>query len=91
MKIEEVLDAVYETRLLVFLECNGESSECETQNSHHFHQVLLTPRQFKKVSDAIITKITKDPTLKEGKELIEMRLSNAIFDAKPFDGLSSTL
>lgn len=94
MDLEEVLSAINETRLLVFLECNSEKSECEEEDfgkinpKHHFHQVRLTARQFKKMSDAVITKETPDPTLKDGYNMAELRLGGT-FDATPFEGLSS--
>jgi hypothetical protein len=58
-------------RLLVFLECDGEECEDDAKNVHnadyrHFHQVKLTPRQFKRVSEAIILREREDPELKPG-------------------------
>lgn len=89
MKIEEMLDAINETRLLVFLECNGASSECEWENdSHHFHQVILTAKQFKKMGDACITDEKSDPELKPRYKLATLQLDHTLAP-EPFEGLSS--
>ena len=89
MRIEEMLDAIHETRLLVFLECNGADSECEWENdTNHFHQVLLTPAQFKKVSDAVIVEEETDITLKPRYKRATLNLNHTLAP-EPFEGLSS--
>ncbi len=86
---QRYLDALNENRLLVFLECK-DGEECKDGMEAHFHQVKLTQRQFKKVSDAIILKEKADPTLRDGYNLATIRLGGT-FPAEPFDGLSSTI
>ncbi len=86
MRSDELLAAMNENRLLVFLECSGE--DCEEGEGHHFHQVILTAAQFKKVSDACIVSEKPDPTLKEGYNLAELKLGGT-FAPESFDGLSS--
>lgn len=86
---DDYLEALYEKRLLVFLEAD-EHCECDYDSEPHFHQIGLTSRQFKKVSDAIVCRTRKDDTLKEGYELAEIRFTASI-PAEPFDGLSSTI
>jgi len=85
---DEYLNALNEQRLLVFLECDH--GQCEDSDEPHFHQVCLTGRQFKAVSDAVITGKREDADLKDGYEMVGMRLGG-IFAAAPFDGLSSTI
>ena len=89
MRIEEMLDAIHETRLLIFLECNGAASECEWEDdTHHFHQVVLSPEQFKKVSDAVITEERPDPELKPQYKKATLNLDHTLAP-EPFEGLSS--
>ncbi len=58
---------VHEQRLLVFLETDAQSGK--------FNQVLLTPTQFKKVSDAIIKEKIEMDDLREGHEAVEVTTS----------------
>jgi|ERR1041385_1228250 hypothetical protein len=92
IKADDYLSALAELRLLVFIECDPD--ECPNPDNawttRHFHQVLLTSRQFKKVSDAIITSRRNDPDLKEGFEMATFRVDGE-FPPEPFDGLSSTI
>ena len=89
MKIEDVLDAIYETRLLVFLECNGAESECGWEDdTHHFHQVILTAEQFKKVSDAVIVEEETDIELKPQYKKATLNLDHTL-KPEPFEGLNS--
>lgn len=88
MDMQSVLDALNENRLLVFLECR-EDPDCESEDKHHFHQVILTPQQFKKVSDATILSEIGDDALRPGYKLATMKMSDQIFDYKTFEGLSS--
>jgi len=89
MKVEEMLDAINETRLLVFLECNGAKSECEWEDdTHHFHQVILSPEQFKKVSDSVIVEEETDITLKPQYKKATLNLNHTL-KPEPFEGLSS--
>jgi hypothetical protein len=89
VKADDYLEALNELRLIVLLECIGDS--CDEENpERHFHQVRLTERQFKKVSDALIIKKHKDDDLKDGYEMVEMRFTGT-FDAKQFDGYASTM
>lgn len=89
MKLDDVLSAVHERRVLVFQECDHE--ECEIHHEPHFHQVLLTARQFKKVSDAIILSTRPEPSFKEGYDMATIRLDESVIEAEPFDGLSTTI
>lgn len=89
MNEQEMLDALNELRLLLFLECEG-GGDCEEleEDGRHFHKVQLDEKQFKTVSDAIFKNNRKDSDLREGFEVGEVRLSGT-FAAKPFDGLNS--
>lgn len=94
-KADEYLKALNELRLLVFLECDGEECEDDAKNiingeHRHFHQVKLTPRQFKRVSDSIILREREDSDLKPGYNMASVRMGGT-FSPDLFDGLSSTI
>lgn len=68
-------------RLLVFM---------ETPDYKGFHQVMLTEEQFKKVSDAIVTKVEKDPTLRPGFESAFFTVDeDRLIPSDVFDGMNS--
>lgn len=79
-KSEDPLFGAYETRLLVFL---------ETDEHDGFRQVMLTPKQFKEVSDAVIREIEFLDGMKPGMESVSIELSEERYPAEPFDGLNS--
>lgn len=64
---EEILTSVNECRLLVFLETNPQTNT--------YNQVILSPEQFKKVSDATGEKTDNNQNLKEGFEMFKTTLS----------------
>ena len=84
---EDILGPLYENRLLVLMECEGEC--VNNDESHHFHQVLLTKEQFKKVSDAVIVNEQPDASLKEGYNLATLSLGTTSVPAAPFEGMGS--
>ncbi len=58
---------INEQRLLVFLETDAQSNK--------YNQVILSPQQFKKVSDAIINSARTGDDLKPGMEEVELTTS----------------
>lgn len=76
---EKMYDALYEDRLLVFLE-----------RKDGFRQVILTPTQFKKVSDAII--VTQSVPSEKGDQEVEINLDDErTIPTALFEGMSSHL
>lgn len=89
MTAREMLDAVNELRILVFMECDGEGClEEGAPEGRHFHQVMLTREQFKTVSNAIVNRRWEKAGLRDGFEMVETR-QHGTFPADPFDGLAS--
>lgn len=89
VKADEYLESLHWLRLLMFMECAP--AECDQEiEEPHFHQLIITPDQFKKIGDIIFENPRKDPDLKEGYERGTIELSIQSFDPKPFDGLSTT-
>lgn len=77
---EEIELALNEHKLLVLLE----------QEDGKFRQVGLSPKMFKKVSDAIFTTRHQEEGLREGFEIGELHINpNWEMDADAFLGLSS--
>lgn len=65
----ELSSEIYSQRMLVFLEISPQSNQ--------YRQVLLTPKQYKKVSDSIFIKlIEKKP---DGKQIVEIEESDEIY------------
>lgn len=48
----DILNAVYETRLLLFMECSPQSNR--------YRQIMLTPEKFRKVSDCLASLLEGD-------------------------------
>ncbi len=81
MNQEELRRAFNELRVLVLMECEDGM----------FRQVGLSPAQFKKVSDDILTDKHKDDSLKPGYEMAEFNLNLDWEEpADTFLGLSSS-
>lgn len=66
---------IYVDRLLVFLE-----------DKDGFRQVILTPEQFKKVSDACILDAT--PPDERGFQSAEINLGDKVLDKRPFENMN---
>lgn len=78
---KEIEQAVYGLRLLVLAEC--EQQECG--GGRHFHQIVLTSEQFKKVSDVVFT--STGPPDKDGYEEGVLRLTEETVGYEPFEGM----
>ncbi len=90
MNADEMLAAVHELRLLVFVECVPEECSSEVHpDVRHFHQVKLNEEQFKRVSDATCVSARKDSALKDGYEICEQIVSDECYEGELFDGLNS--
>lgn len=76
----EKVNPLYENRLLVLLEDIDEGV---------FRQVFLDRKQFKKVSDAIVTSIEKSDSLKDGYEIAEVKTGDTEIKADVFIGMDS--
>jgi hypothetical protein len=86
-KADRYLDVLNELRLIVLCECTG--AECDLEDKpddKHFHQVILDPAQFKKVSDILFT---GGPTTRPGFEEGEIQVSDRCISYIPFEGMSS--
>lgn len=71
-RIEDLQLHIHEQRLLVFLETDAQSNK--------YNQVLLSPEQFKKVSDAIINTKRTGEDLKPEMEEVELTTSEEEYD-----------
>lgn len=81
MKSDDLLSYVNELRLIVLM---------ENEDRTGFSQVLLNEQQFKKVSDAIIKKSTKDPSLKVGYEMATFDYKDdVVIPIQYFEGMES--
>ena len=66
-KLEDSVINLYEQRLLVFME--------NDVGTNKYNQVLLNQEQFKKISDAVISKKVDMFDLKPGHEVVEIETS----------------
>lgn len=92
---DEYLKELNTMRTLVFLECDGEDCEDDAKNIkggeyRHFHQVKLSARQFKSMTQAIILSERADDSLKDGYNMANIRVGGT-FAPEMFEGLSSTI
>ena len=72
---------LYEQRLLVLL---------EDEDFKGFRQVILTPKQFKSVSDAIFTKSDDQEGIRKGHEVGTVELNcDTVLPAELFEGMTS--
>lgn len=74
------VNPLYENRLLVLLEDIDEGV---------FRQVFLDKKQFKKISDAIVTSIEKNNSLKKGYEMAEVKTGDIEIKGDVFMGMNS--
>lgn len=75
---DEMLRALNDRRLLVFL---------ETDDGSAFRQIILNHEQFQKVSDAIVRSKVEDG--KPGHEIVEVEEGDKDFDPDIFIGCQS--
>lgn len=80
------LDELYENRLLLFLENDEDYDEA----GKGFRQVILTPEQFKKISDIIFEKSDFQPdNLRDGIDIGETLVGEKVIQIDTFLGMSS--
>ena len=73
--------SLYEYRLIVLM---------EDEDFNGFRQVILTPKQFKAVSDAIFTKQESEEELRAGYEVGTVEINDEkILPAELFEGMTS--
>jgi hypothetical protein len=78
---EDPFFGAYELRLLIFL---------ENEDYTGFHQIMLDSAQFKKVSDAILTSIRKDSSLRDGYDMATLNMDDErMIPASVFEGMNS--
>jgi hypothetical protein len=74
-------DQAFEYRLLVLI---------EDEDYKGFRQIILNKEQFKKVSDAIFTKIESEEELRPGHEVGELQVSeDKLLPIELFEGMES--
>lgn len=79
--MKDPLAGAYELRLLVLLERDDYSG---------FHQIMLNPKQFKAVSDAILILSKKEDSLKEGYEMAYFNIDDErLIPSEVFEGMNS--